>query len=143
MMVVTGSDGYITREGGCPQARSSSPGSGLPAQPALTLINMIRDKNTNTIRDGIEIQKLQQGLLAIIDLNAQPPSPTTQQLHLRSGNDGLGAMTGPRFVLYFSNALLPIHILFYILRKCSCQLGQFSSLRALLLLQTLNEEVKL
>ena len=142
MMVVTGSDGYITREGGCPQARSSSPGSGLPAQPALTLINMIRDKNTNTIRDGIEIQKLQQGLLAIIGSIAQP-FPTTQQLNLRSGNDGLGAMTGPRFVLYFSNALLPIHILFYILRKCSCQLGQFSSLRALLLLQTLNEEVKL
>ena len=141
-MVVTGSDGYITREGGCPQARSSSPGSELPPQPALTLINMIRDKNTNTIRDGIEIQKLQQGLLAIIGSIAQP-SPTTQQLNLRSGNDGLGAMTGPRIVLYFSNALLPIHILFLYFEKRSCQLGQFSSLRALLLLQTLNEEVKL
>ena len=139
---MTGSDGYITREGGCPEARSPSPGSELPAQPALTLINMIRDKNTNTIRDGIQIQKLQQGLLAIIGSNAKP-FPTTQQLNLRSGNDGLGAMTGPRIVLYFSNAVLPIHILFYILRKCSCQLGQFSSLRALLLLQTLNEEVKL
>ena len=124
MVVVTGSDGYITREGGCPQARSPSPGSGLPAQPALTLINMIRDKNTNTIRDGIQIQKLQQGLLAIIGSIAQP-FPTTQQLNLRSGNDGLGAMTGPRIVLYFSNAVLPIHILFYILRSVLANLGSF------------------
>ena len=125
MMVVTGSDGYITREGGCPQARSPSPGSGLPAQPALTLINMIRDKNTNTIRDGIEIQKLQQGLLAIIGSIAKP-FPTTQQLNLRSGNDGLGAiMTGLRIVLYFSNAVLPIHILFYILKSVLANLVSF------------------
>ena len=48
MVVVTGSDGYITRVGVCPRARSSNPGSPVPAHHLLSSIQWEIQKNAHS-----------------------------------------------------------------------------------------------